>query len=89
MAVKIRLKRLGTKNKPFWRMVVADVRSPRDGRFIEEVGYYDSRKHPFRVEVKKDRVEHWLSVGAQPTEIVRSLLKRQGIGLKSVKKVKK
>ena len=79
MAVKIRLKRLGTKNKPFWRVVAADNRSPRDGRFIEELGYYDPKPNPANVHLKADRIQHWLSVGAQPTEIVKSLLKKKGI----------
>ena len=79
MAVKIRLKRFGTTNKPFWRVVVADSRMPRDGRFIEEVGFYDPKTNPMTVQLKAERVQHWLSIGAQPTEIVKSLLKRKGI----------
>jgi len=79
VAVKIRLKRLGTKNRPFWRIVVADSRSPRDGRFIEEVGFYDPKKNPIHFELKENRIAHWLSVGAQPSELVKSLLKRKGI----------
>ena len=79
MSVKIRLKRLGAKSKPFWRVVVTDSRSPRDGRFIEEVGYYDPKTNPIRFELKENRIAHWLSVGAQPSEVVRSLLKRKGI----------
>lgn len=79
MSVKIRLKRLGTKNKPFWRIVVADTKMPRDGRFIEEIGFYDPSKDPIRFEFKESRAEHWLSVGAEPSEIVRSLLKKKGI----------
>ena len=85
MAVKIRLKRFGTKNKPFWRVVVADSRLPRDGRFIEEVGYYDPKTNPMKVEFKGDRVTHWLSKGAQPSEVVKSLLKRKGIKAASKK----
>jgi small subunit ribosomal protein S16 len=77
--VKIRLKRLGTKSKPFWRVVVADGRSPRDGRFIEEVGFYDPKKNPAHFQLKAERVQHWLSAGAQPSETVKSLMKRQGI----------
>ena len=80
MAVKIRLKRFGTKNKPFWRVVVTDSRMPRDGRFIEEVGFYDPKASPMRFGLKETRVEHWLSKAAQPSEVVTSLIKRQGIG---------
>ena len=79
MSVKIRLKRLGTKNKPFWRVVVADGRSPRDGRFIEEVGFYDPKPNPAHFQLKAERVQHWLAAGAQPSETVKSLMKRQGI----------
>lgn len=79
MAVKIRLKRLGTTKRPFWRIVVSDGRMPRDGRFIEEVGVYDPKKNPAHVEFKQERIKHWLSVGACPTEIVRSLLRSKGI----------
>ena len=79
MAAKIRLKRFGTTKKAYWRIVVADSRSPRDGRFIEELGTYDPKTNPLTVKVRKERVEHWLSVGAKPTEIVRNLLKREGI----------
>ena len=88
MAVKIRLKRLGTTNKPFWRIVVADSRMPRDGRFIEELGFYDPKTNPARFQIKEDRAKHWISVGAQPSEVVRSLLKRKGVGsnAKAVKK---
>ena len=83
MSVKIRLKRLGTKNKPFWRIVVADSKMPRDGRFIEELGYYDPKTNPARYEIKEERAKHWLSVGAQPSEVVRSILKRKGISRKT------
>ncbi len=75
--VKLRLTRRGTKKRPFYRIVAADGRSPRDGRFIEIVGHYDPRQQPEVIFLKKDRVEHWLKVGAQPTDTVRSLLKRQ------------
>ena len=78
MAVRIRLKRFGTKKKVHWRVVVADVKMPRDGRFIEEVGYYDSRKNPPRIQLKLDRIKSWISKGARPTETVKSLLKKQG-----------
>lgn len=79
MAVKIRLKRFGAKNKPFWRIVVADGKSPRDGRFIEEVGTYDPKTEPMKLEFKETRIQHWLTKGAQPTEIVSSLLRRKGL----------
>ena len=77
MAVRIRLKRFGTKKKVHWRVVVADARMPRDGRFIEEVGYYDPRRDPARIQLKVDRIKSWISKGAKPTETVQSLLKRQ------------
>lgn len=79
MPVKIRLRRMGAKKKPFYRVVVADGRSPRDGRFIEEIGYYDPTRNPAIVEIKGDRAREWLSKGAQPSETVRSLLRRQGV----------
>ena len=79
MSVVIRLKRFGTKKKPFWRIVVADKRCPRDGRFIEEIGYYDTKKDPSVVSVKKDRALYWLKNGATPSETVKSLLKREKI----------
>ena len=85
MAVKIRLKRFGTSNKPFWRIVVADSKSPRDGRFIEEVGTYDPKASPHLVALKTQRIEHWLSVGAQPTELVRSLLRHESVKKNSKK----
>jgi len=79
VAVKIRLKRMGTKKKPFYRMVVADSRSPRDGRFIEVVGTYNPLKNPAEVTVKEDLVLDWLSKGAQPSDTVRNILSREGI----------
>ncbi|MFH1847682.1 MAG: 30S ribosomal protein S16 [Candidatus Omnitrophota bacterium] len=79
MAVVIRLKRMGKKNKPFTRIVVTDSRSPRDGRFIEELGYYDMVKKPYDVKLKKDRIRYWLGVGATPSLTVKSLFKREGI----------
>ncbi len=78
MAVKIRLKRVGAKKNPHYRVVVADARSPRDGRFIEEIGSYNPQTQPSTVKIKMDRAEYWLSQGAQPTETVRSLLKKSG-----------
>ena len=79
MAVHIRLKRFGTKKKVHWRVVIADAKMPRDGRFIEEVGYYDSRKTPSKVELKVERIKHWISKGAVPTVTVKNLLKKQGV----------
>ncbi|MCB0155045.1 MAG: 30S ribosomal protein S16 [Anaerolineae bacterium] len=76
--VKIRLRRAGAKKKPTYRVVVADVRSPRDGRFIEIIGHYNPRSEPRTVEIHEERALHWLSVGAQPTDIVRKLLENQG-----------
>jgi small subunit ribosomal protein S16 len=76
--VKIRLRRVGAKKQPSYRVVVADSRSPRDGRFIEVIGFYNPRTEPETVEVKEDRVLHWLSVGAQPTESVARLLDKRG-----------
>ena len=78
MSVKIRLKRMGMKKKPFYRVVVADVRRPRDGRFIEEIGYYDPMTKPAEIKVNNDRAQYWLGVGAQPTDTVRILLKKSG-----------
>lgn len=79
MAVKIRLARGGAKKKPFYQVVVADERFPRDGRFIEKLGQYDPRQEPVLFNVKEDRVLEWLSKGALPTDTVRSLLRKQGI----------
>lgn len=79
MAVVLRLKRFGKKKTPFWRIVAADRRSPRDGRFIEEIGYYDPKKNPSAISIKKDRAVYWLRNGATPTETVKSLLKKQKI----------
>ena len=79
MAVKIRLKRMGAKKSPFYRIVVADSRSPRDGRFIESIGTYDSTKPTATVQVDDDKAIEWLSKGAQPTDTVKSLLSKQGV----------
>ena len=79
MAVKIRLKRLGKKKAPFYRIVVADARAPRDGRFIEEIGIYDPTKEPSLFKVDEDAAKKWLSNGAQPTETVGKLFKLAGI----------
>lgn len=81
--VKIRLARHGAKKKPFYRIVVADSRSPRDGRFIDQVGFYDPTKNPSVVEIKKEKIEKWLQQGAQPTETVAQLIKRAGLGPKT------
>ena len=78
MAVKIRLKRMGMKKKPFYRVVVSDARTPRDGRLIEEIGYYDPMTKPAEIKVNNDRAQYWLGVGAQPTDTVRILLKKSG-----------
>lgn len=79
MAVKIRLRRMGAKKAPFYRIVVADSRYPRDGRFIEEVGYYDPTKEPSVIKVDEEKAKTWLANGAQPTDTVKALLKIQGI----------
>ena len=81
MAVRIRLKRMGRRHRPFYRLCAMDARTPRDGRAIEELGTYDplQRDETRRVVLNKDRVRHWLSVGAQLTETAHSLLKNQGI----------
>jgi small subunit ribosomal protein S16 len=76
--LKIRLRRVGAKKQPSYRVVVADSRSPRDGRFVEMIGFYNPRTEPPTVELKEDRVLYWLSQGAQPSDSVTSLLKRQG-----------
>ena len=79
MAVKIRLKRMGQKKAPFYRVVVADQRSPRDGRFIAEIGYYDPTKEPSVIKFDEEATKKWLANGAQPTETVGMLLKIAGI----------
>ena len=90
MAVKLRLKRMGSKQKPFYRIVATDARSPRDGRFIEAVGTYDPIKKPAVVEIDEEKAIKWLNNGAQPTEKVKSLFKTNGINQKYTEsKVKK
>lgn len=79
MSVKIRLRRLGAKKKPFYRIVVADSRYPRDGRFIEELGYYDPTKEPSVIKVDEEKIRQWISSGAQPTDTVKALLKIEGV----------
>ena len=79
MAVKIRLRRMGQKKAPFYRIVVADSRSPRDGRFIEEIGTYDTTKDPSEFKVDEELAKKWLNNGAQPTEVVGKIFKAAGI----------
>ena len=79
MAVKIRLRRMGAKKAPFYRVVVADSRFPRDGRFIEEIGYYNPISEPVEVKIDADRAKTWIKNGAQPTDTVKALLKKNGI----------
>ncbi len=77
--VKIRLKRMGANKKPFYRIVVADSRSPRDGRFIEEIGYYNPVADPKVVKINEEKALKWLGIGAQPTETVKNLFKNNGV----------
>ena len=79
MAVKIRLRRMGAKKAPFYRLVVADSRYPRDGRFIEEIGYYDPTKEPAVVNVDADKAKAWIAKGAQPTDTVKAIFKKNNI----------
>ena len=79
MAVKIRLRRIGAKKTPFYRVIVADSRSPRDGRFIEVLGYYNPLTTPADVKIDADKAKQWIANGAQPTETVKALLKKNGI----------
>ena len=79
MAVKIRLRRMGAQKAPFYRVVVADSRCPRDGRFIEEIGYYNPISEPVEVKIDADKAKTWIKNGAQPTETVKALLKKNGI----------
>ena len=79
MAVKIRLRRMGAKKSPFYRIVVADSRYPRDGRFIEELGTYNPVVTPIEVKIDDDKAKQWLGNGAQPTDTVKALLKKEGI----------
>jgi len=76
MAVKIRLKRMGAKKAPFYRIIVADARSPRDGAFIEEIGYYNPLTNPADVKIDLEKTKKWLSNGAQPTDTVKSIIKK-------------
>lgn len=77
--VKIRLRRMGAKKKPFYRIVVADSRAPRDGRSIEEIGYYNPNVNPAEIKVDVEAAQKWLASGAQPSDTVRSLLKKAGV----------
>lgn len=77
--VKIRLKRMGQKKAPFYRIVVADSRAPRDGRFIEQIGYYDPTKEPIDLKIDEELAKKWLGTGAQPTDTVNRLLKNAGV----------
>jgi small subunit ribosomal protein S16 len=79
MAVKIRLRRMGAKKKPFYRIVVADSRFPRDGRFIEEIGTYDPTKEPVVFTIDADKAKKWMETGAQPTDTVKALMKKNNI----------
>ena len=83
MAVKLRLRRMGKKKQPIYKIVAADARSPRDGRFLEAVGLYNPLTEPHSVDIKEERVLYWLNKGAQPTKTVKSLLRQQGITLKN------
>lgn len=79
MAVKMRLTRLGAKKNPFYRVVIADSRYPRDGRFIDDIGYYDPMKNPVEIKIDSEKANAWLAKGATPTETVKSLLKKSEI----------
>ena len=79
MALKIRLKRMGAKKAPFYRIVVADARSPRDGKFIESIGYYDPVTTPANVKIDEEKAMKWMGNGAQPTDTVKNLFSKQGI----------
>jgi small subunit ribosomal protein S16 len=82
LAVKLRLRRMGKKKQPIYKVVAADSRSPRDGKFIEAIGLYNPLTDPHTIDIKEDRALYWLNVGAQPTDTVRSLLRQKGITLK-------
>lgn len=82
MAVKLRLRRMGKKKQPIYKVVAADARSPRDGKFLEAVGIYNPLTNPHTIDLKEDRINYWLDKGAQPTDTVNSLLRQKGINLK-------
>ena len=77
--VKIRLRRMGAHKKPFYRIVVADSRAPRDGKFIEELGFYDPITEPANIKIDEEKAKKWLATGAQPTDTVKALFKKNGI----------
>ena len=82
MAVKLRLRRMGKKKQPIYKVVAADARSPRDGKFLEAVGIYNPLTNPHKIDLKEDRINYWLDNGAQPTDTVKSLFNQTGINLK-------
>ena len=84
MSTRIRLARAGSKNRPFFRIVVSDKRSPRDGKFIEMVGTYNPLLDPAEVSMKQDRIKYWIDQGAIPTDTVKSLLKKEGFSLRQL-----
>jgi small subunit ribosomal protein S16 len=88
MAVKIRLRRMGAKKRPFYRIVVADSRSPRDGRFIEEIGYYNPISEPVEIKIDDEKAVKWLQTGAQPTDTIKDLFKKHGV-MDKLEEVKK
>ncbi len=77
--VRLRLRRMGANDQPFYRIVAVDARAKRDGKYIESIGWYDPKPNPFKIQVDKDRALYWLGVGAQPSDTVRSLLRKAGI----------
>lgn len=79
MSVKIRLRRMGAKKRPFYRIVVTDTRSPRDGKFIEEIGYYNPISQPKEIKINQERAAEWLKKGAKPSDTVRALFKSEGL----------
>ena len=79
MAVKMRLTRIGKKKTPFYRVVIADARAPRDGRFVEEIGYYNPLTEPAEIKIDAEKAKKWIANGAQPTDTVKALLKKSGI----------
>ncbi|MEJ8752430.1 30S ribosomal protein S16 [Lagierella sp. ICN-221743] len=89
MAVKIRLKRMGSKKNPFYRIVVADIRAPRDGKFIEEIGYYNPLTEPKVVKVDAEKVNKWIKNGAKPTDTVHRLFKENGVYEEKAQEAKK
>ena len=86
MALKMRLQRFGSKNRPFYQLVVTDSRTPRNGRFIERLGYYNPTTEPSTFEMKTDRMAHWYSVGARPSDTVSALLRAKGVRLEQLVK---